>query len=75
MKSEMLIGYNGDSLLSIPEVAKLIGTNPNYVRKLIKSGVLPAISFGRLKRVRKFTLNEFLAKYDGGELPQMEGGE
>lgn len=44
----------------------LIGTNSNYVRDLIKSGLLPTIGFGRLRRVRKFTLNKLLAKYDGG---------
>lgn len=74
MKSESLIGYNGDQLLSIPEVAELIGTNPNYVRGLVDAGLLPAIGFGRIRRVRKFTLNECLAKYDGEDLPKPKGG-
>lgn len=71
MKDETTIKVvmdSSDELLTVPDVAKRIGTEPNFVRDLLKTGLLPYISFGRYKRVRKFALNKFLAQCDGIDL-------
>jgi excisionase family DNA binding protein len=56
-----------DVLYTVPEVAKLIKTNPAYVYELIKTGLLPVLKLGSYK-VRKVSLEEFLAKYEGKDL-------
>ena len=47
-------------LYTVKDVAKLLKTNEDYVRKLIKKGYLKAMVLGRLK-VRASALEEFLA--------------
>lgn len=54
-------------LYTVSEVAKLLKTNPDYVHKLRKSGVLPFLKLGSYK-VRAETLNEFLKEYEGMDL-------
>ncbi|AKL96654.1 hypothetical protein CACET_c32100 [Clostridium aceticum] len=56
-----------DILYTVPEVAKLIKTNPAYVYELIKAGLLPRLKLGSMK-IRKKTLIEFLEKYEGYDL-------
>jgi excisionase family DNA binding protein len=57
-----------DELLSVPDVAKNMGTTSGFIRKLIKYGYLPTIHFGKYPRIRKFTLNKFLAKIEGKDI-------
>lgn len=52
---------------TVPEVAKILKTNTDYVYNLQRAGLLKFIKLGRWK-VRKQTLEEFLAKYDGYDL-------
>lgn len=59
-----------DVLYTVAEVAKLIKTNPNYVYKLIEKGFLPALKLGSYK-VRKTTLINFLEKYEGKDLTNL----
>lgn len=56
-----------DELYTVPEVAKILKCNTDYVYKLQRSGVLKFMKIGRWK-CRKATLEEFLAKYDGMDL-------
>ncbi len=56
-----------DVLYTVPETAKLIKTNPAYVYKLVKVGLLPALKIGHLK-IRRAALLEFLEKYEGKDL-------
>ena len=56
-----------DVLYTVPEVAKLIKTNPAYVYELIKADLLPVLKLGSMK-VRKVALEEFLKKYEGKDL-------
>ena len=58
---------NEDVLHTVSEVAKLIKTNPAYVYKLIKLGLLPALKLGSYK-IRRVALMEFLEKYEGKDL-------
>lgn len=68
MKEKLLTSYDGDQLLGIPEAAEVLGSSPACVRELVNYGLLPAIGFGRLKRIRKFALNKFLEQYDGQDI-------
>ena len=56
-----------DMLYTVPEVAKILKTNVDYVYKLQKAGVIKFIKIGRLK-CRKSSLEEFLKKYDGYDI-------
>jgi len=56
-----------DVLFTVKEVSKMIKTNPAYVYSLINSGLLPALKLGSYK-IRKTTLLDFLEKYEGKDL-------
>lgn len=59
-----------DILYTVNEVAKLLKTNPNYIYELIKRGFLPALKLGSYK-VRKSSLLNFLQKYEGKDLSDL----
>ena len=70
-----------EMLYTVPEVAKILKTNVDYVYRLQKAGLIRFMKIGRLK-CRKSTLEEFLKKYDGFDLSDpynvqvlTEGGE
>lgn len=56
-----------DLLYTVPEVAKILKTNVDYVYKLQKAGILRFMKLGRLK-CRRTTLEAFLEKYDGWDI-------
>ena len=56
-----------DILYTVPEVSKLIKTNPSYVYALIKAGLLPVLKLGSYK-IRRAALLDFLGKYEGKDL-------
>jgi excisionase family DNA binding protein len=56
-----------DMVFNVTEVSKLIKTNPAYVYRLINSGQLKALKLGSMK-VRKSTLEQFLAQNEGMDL-------
>ncbi len=60
-----------DILYTVKDVAKLTGCNQNYVYSLIRSGLLPALKLGSMK-VRKVALLEFLEKYEGKDLTDID---
>ena len=53
-----------DMLYTVPEVAKILKTNVDYVYSLQRSGLLKFMKIGRLK-CRKSTLEAFLERFDG----------
>ena len=60
--------YSGDKILyTVKEVSQLIHTNQAYVYSLIKAGLLHAMKLGSYK-IRKETLERFLAEYEGRDL-------
>lgn len=59
-----------DVLYTVKEVALLIKTNVGYVYNLIRKGYLPALNLGSLK-VRRTSLLNFLEKYDGKDLSDL----
>lgn len=54
-------------LYTVKEVSEILKTNISYVHLLRKSGKLPFIKLGTYK-VRKETLEEFLAYYENYDL-------
>lgn len=59
-----------DIVYTVKEVSKILKTNTDYVYKLIKTGILPALKIGNYK-VRKKALIEFLEKYEGKDLTDL----
>lgn len=58
-------------LYSIKETASVLGVNVHLVYSLIKKGLLPALKLGSLK-VRKSTIEDFIAKYEGMDLSDLD---
>jgi len=59
---------NNERLIyTVPEVATILHSSPNYIYELINRGILPAIKLGSLK-VLKSTLEKFLIKNEGNDL-------
>lgn len=56
---------------TVLEASKLLKTNIHTVYGLIEKGILPAIKLGRLK-IRSEALEEFLKKYEGMDLTNLE---
>lgn len=54
-------------LLTVPEVAELLGVNQGKVHELRKSGLLPFLKLGTYK-CRPEALEEFLAKWEGWDI-------
>jgi excisionase family DNA binding protein len=59
---------NNERLIyTVPEVATILHSSPNYIYELINRGILPAIKLGSLK-VLKSTLEKFLIQNEGNDL-------
>ncbi len=56
-----------DLLLTVPEVAKILKTNVDYVYKLQRAGLIKFMKIGRLK-CRMSTLEAFLERFDGFDI-------
>ena len=59
-----------DELYTVKEVAKIMKVNVHKVYDLIRAGLLPALKLGSIK-IRKESLEEFLRKYDGKDLTDL----
>lgn len=57
-------------IYTVREVSHLLRTNAAFIYKLIDTGLLPALKLGSL-RVRKEALDEFLQKYEGCDLSNL----
>ena len=64
-------GLMPELLYTVKDVAKLLKTNEDYLRELITKGYLKAMVLGRLK-VRASALEEFLAKYEGYDVTDVD---
>lgn len=53
-------GYNVD-LLTVPEAAKLLRISRNLAYDLVAQQKLPAVRFGRVIRVPRYSLEEWIA--------------
>ena len=59
-----------DELYTAKEVSKILKVNVHKVYELIRAGMLPALKLGSIK-IRKESLNEFLKKYEGMDLTDL----
>lgn len=59
-----------DEVLTVKEVSQILKVNVHKVYDLIRVGLLPALKLGNLK-VRKASLEKFLAEYDGYDLSDL----
>jgi excisionase family DNA binding protein len=61
--SDSTTSHESEKLLEVSQVADILKVTPQYVRKLINSGKLPAQNFGeRMTRVKEGDLKEYLKK-------------
>lgn len=56
-----------DKLYTVKDISERLQTSVDYVYRLINAGLLPSLKLGRLK-VRKQSLEQFLAQYEGYDL-------
>ena len=62
----------GEQLVySIPEVAKILHSSPNYIYELINKGKLKAIKLKSFK-ICKSTLEDFLKENEGNDLSDID---
>ena len=64
-------GIHMDELYTAKEVSKILKVNVHKVYDLIRAGLLPALKLGSIK-IRKASLNEFLKKYEGMDLTDLD---
>lgn len=50
-------------LFTVDEVAEILGVGKTLASRLINSGRIPSIKFGRVRRVRRDDLEGFVACY------------
>ena len=60
-----------EMLYTVKETSKILKTNTDYVYALIKKGYLRCLKLGSYK-IRKSTLEEFLVKYEGYDLTNLD---
>ncbi len=56
-------------LLKVAEAAALLNVGKDTVHRLILGGELPAVRRGRLVRVSRRAIEEFIAKHEGSTAP------
>lgn len=61
----------GDRLYNVAEIARILNIGKNRVYDLVNSGILPSLYLGGVK-VRSKSLENFLEKYDGYDLSDLE---
>lgn len=57
-----------ERLLTISDMAKLMGANRNLVGELIKKGFIPVLRFGRIRKARVSAFNRFLESMEGRDI-------
>ncbi|MEG1186126.1 MAG: helix-turn-helix domain-containing protein [Eubacterium sp.] len=60
-----------DRLYTIAEAAEILGCSKTLMYELINHNIIRGLKLGRLK-IRKATLEEFIEKYDGMDLSDLE---
>ncbi len=51
-----------DGLLTPKDLERILSTGKNQVDQLLRSGVIPSIKFGSVRKIRIFALNDVLRK-------------
>lgn len=65
-----------ERLLTIPEMAKLMGINQGTINDLVRTGLIPVLKFGRVRKARVSSFNAFLQNAEGKDIYELaRGGE
>ena len=65
-----------ERLLTIPEMAKLMGINQGTINDLVRTGLIPVLKFGRVRKARVSAFNAFLQHAEGKDIYELaRGGE
>lgn len=65
-----------ERLLTIPEMAKLMGINQGTINDLVRTGLIPVLKFGRVRKARVSAFNAFLQNAEGKDIYELSrGGE
>lgn len=65
-----------ERLLTIPEMAKLMGINQGTINDLVRTGLIPVLKFGRVRKARVSAFNAFLQNAEGKDIYDLaRGGE
>lgn len=59
-----------ERLLTISEMARMMGTNKNLVGELVNKGFIPVLRFGRTRKARVSSFNRFLEQMEGKDVYQ-----
>ncbi len=59
-----------DKLITVPEFAKMIGSNPNKAYEIVKADLIPVLILGKVK-IRQKAAEEFLIRYEGYDLTNL----
>jgi excisionase family DNA binding protein len=61
-------------LLTAEQVAELIGMTPDYVYALSRRGRIPTITFGRTRRYRRESIEQWLDELERGKIGDERNG-
>lgn len=64
-----------DEVLTIPEAARITKLGKSTIYHLTHSGALPAIRVGRAVRIRRETLERWLAQHEWGAIDGGDGSK
>nr|WP_294490597.1 helix-turn-helix domain-containing protein [uncultured Anaerosporobacter sp.] len=59
---------NMDQLLSVPQVAVILGCNQSKVNSILDAELIQPMKFGVKRKVRKSAVEEFLRQYEGFDI-------
>lgn len=68
MSTTKMFPDDGDRLMSVDEAAARLKTSPSVVRRLLEKRVMIPICNGQRRYIRKYALNDFLAKLEGKDI-------
>lgn len=61
-----------DGLLSPKDLERILLTGKNQVDQLLRSGVIPSIKFGSVRKIRIFALNDALKNAEENNINLLE---
>lgn len=61
-----------DGLLSPKDLERILSTGKNQVDQLLRSGVIPSIKFGSVRKIRIFALNDALKNAEENNINLLE---
>ena len=69
MNQRQVQGEEEPIMLTVPQAARLLQVSSNHVYGLIAQDAIPHLRFGKLIRIPRWGLIQFIASNSGGPLP------